>query len=401
MFGIRSTDGYRKHALMLNIKTKNRKINKMISFMNMTLSEVLTKPKPYRKMKLRTNFKDVIFLNELRHDLMYVLAYSLNKLSLYSSTNTKTLLSSLAFGLSAKSLNYFSDMTSEHIEGALRNTKLNSHKIGVITSISTSLPEFFSSLMAIIKGNTTQLMAAANFIGSNIVNPMFLFPLTFVKGISKIVKRRVTDLYIMLGTSTLASIFALDKMIDKKEGIILSGITFGYLLYQFIFGKDIEEKKEKEKGSMKRHLTGLGFGLTGLGLGGGLIVSSLDIVSKSLNLSTSLIGVSALAISTSLPELMISTTTKKKAEEKGNEKIRDRMLLTSLDTIIKSNIINMGFMGVISVLNNSIPFDRTQDLISMMVSEIAVVGALITENKYVKILCGASAVGVWIFNLMY
>lgn len=251
----------------------------------------------------------------------------------------------LSLALLVKSADWLVE-SSEKIAFALN---ISPFIIGVsIVAIGTSLPELASSLAATLKGETE--VVAANVIGSNIFNILFIVGLSAVVAKRLIVQRSLIDLDApLLTTSTFLAIFVfLDRKINFKEGILLL-LAFGiYLLYTIFQRKEekreeapeivevlpskIEERKKvikSERLNAKVFLF-LIFGILGLVFGADWTIDSMIKIAEILKISPSLIAIIALAAGTSLPELMVSTlaAAKKKYE-------------ISLGNIFGSNVFNI------------------------------------------------------------
>ncbi len=196
--------------------------------------------------------------------------------------------------------------------------------IGVtIVAIGTSLPELASSIMATLKGATE--IVTANAIGSNIANILLILGLAAIAARTLVIKRSLIDLDSpLLGITTFLFIFIMwDKKVVFGEGIIFILGFLVYLLYT-IFHKEEESLdgfevlpsrlENKRKNTEKRKESQLNFkvffflilGMIGLTVGSNYTISSMMKISEFLNISSSLIAITVLAVGTSLPELIVS-----------------------------------------------------------------------------------------------
>jgi cation:H+ antiporter len=232
--------------------------------------------------------------------------------------------------------------------------KISHFIIGVtIVAIGTSLPELASSLAAVFKGETE--VVAANAIGSNIFNILFIVGLSAVVARCLIVKRSLIDLDApLLAITTILFIFiSLDRKISISEGFFLCITFFVYLLYTIFEKRESSEEAElvevlpsrierrekeakierdtpqPEKLNWKVFLF-LIIGMVGLIVGANYTIESLKIISKILKLPSSLLAVIFLATGTSLPELAVSV---RAAMHKKYE--------ISLGNIFGSNVFNV------------------------------------------------------------
>ncbi len=112
-----------------------------------------------------------------------------------------------------------------------RSFNVSEHLIGLtIVGIGTSLPELFTSVTAIKKGEND--IAIGNVIGSNIFNILFILGASSVIAPLTISSTMFTDIMIMLSSGLLVYLFALHKgKITRKKGIIMLLIYFSYIIY--------------------------------------------------------------------------------------------------------------------------------------------------------------------------
>jgi len=208
--------------------------------------------------------------------------------------------------------------------------------IGVtIIAIGTSLPELASSLAAVIKGQTE--LVAANVIGSNIANILLIIGISSLFAKTLIVKRDLIDLDspLLIAVTGIFLFVVWDKKIVLAEGILLIAAFTVYLLYT-IFQKRDKIKKPKpdidKKGKQidKKVFVFLVLGIVGLLVAANYTIDSMIKIAEIFKIPSSLIAVTALAIGTSLPELVVSV----KAAFKKRYEI-------ALGNIFGSNIFNI------------------------------------------------------------
>ncbi|MCD6442043.1 calcium/sodium antiporter [bacterium] len=208
--------------------------------------------------------------------------------------------------------------------------------IGVtIIAIGTSLPELASSLAAVIKGQTE--LVVANVIGSNIANILLIIGISSLFAKTLIVKRDLIDLDspLLIAVTGIFLFVVWDKKIVLAEGLLLIAAFVVYLLYT-IFQKRDKIKKPKldidKKGKQidKKVFAFLVLGIVGLLLAANYTIDSMVKIAEIFKIPSSLIAVTALAIGTSLPELVVSA----KAAFKKRYEI-------ALGNIFGSNIFNI------------------------------------------------------------
>ncbi len=261
----------------------------------------------------------------------------------------------LSLAVLVKSADWFIE-SSEKIGLAL---KISPFIVGVtIVAIGTSFPELASSLAAVLKGSTE--IVAANVVGSNLANILLIVGLSAIAARILIVKRSLIDLDApLLAATTVFLIFVmLDKQITFGEGVLLVAGFLIYLLYTIsqrkaeettpeitevlpsgahigVLPSRVERRKKdakKEKASEKINFKVILFlllGVAGLALGANYIIESVIKMSEMLGISVSLIAITAVAVGTSLPELVVSM----RAAFKNKHEI-------ALGNIFGSNIFN-------------------------------------------------------------
>lgn len=227
---------------------------------------------------------------------------------------------------------------------------MSSGLIGLtVVAIGTSAPELLVSINASIKGNSD--ISIGNVIGSNISNIALVLGLSGLFYPILIRKSHLRFEYVvMLLVTFIFYILSLDLLISFWEGIILfSGlITFNTYLFRNL-GKGISENQEvvlEELNRVENYnwitsvslLIGGGFGLY---FGSELLVNNAVLVSREFGISERVIGVTIIAIGTSLPELVTSIIA---AISKRTD--------LALGNILGSNILNiLAIIGITSIIN--------------------------------------------------
>jgi len=217
-----------------------------------------------------------------------------------------------------------------------------------IVAYGTSTPELAASIQA---AGEHSAIILGNIIGSNIANvgmvigiAAILVPLAVSKSVLK------KEIPIMLGVSLLLVLISIDGEISQYDGVILlAGLgVFTYYTFKDAMKQRAEnkEKENKEKVELSKNNVYLksagliGIGIVLLYIGAILTVDNAVILAKEFGLSEKVIGLTVIAIGTSLPELITSII----AIRKGHADI-------GIGNIIGSNIYNiLMIMGVGAVL---------------------------------------------------
>jgi cation:H+ antiporter len=231
-----------------------------------------------------------------------------------------------------------------------------------IVSFGTSAPELFVNVYSSYVGNTG--ITIGNILGSNIANILLIlgvssliFPLAVQKNTTW--KEIPFSLLAAIMVGIMAADFYLDGIpvsaITRSEGLVL--LSFFIIFMYYIFETSKSEQQENSKNTsdetnnhnqpIYKSILFILLGLTGLSLGGKWIVDGAVSIATTLGVSQSLIGLTIIAVGTSLPELATSAI----AAYKKNADI-------AVGNVVGSNIFNVFWiLGVSSIINN-IPFDQ-------------------------------------------
>ncbi len=225
------------------------------------------------------------------------------------------------------------------VEGGVRIAKrlrISSLIIGMtVVAYGTSTPELAASIAAL--GEHTQIILG-NVVGSNISN------IGMVIGISAILVPLVVqkstvrkEIPIMIGVSLLLIALSLDNGISQWEGVLLLAGLIAFTVYIFKSAKKQRENNVSEDSgeSQKKNIFGKAIALVALGVGllwaGAILtVDNAVVIAQSFGISERIIGLTIIAIGTSLPELITSVI----AIRKGHHDI-------GIGNIIGSNIYNV------------------------------------------------------------
>lgn len=263
------------------------------------------------------------------------------------------LLIALGFVLLVKGADFLVDGAS----GVAKRFHIPEIIIGLtIVSIGTSMPELFVSITSAIDGYSD--MAIGNVIGSNLCNLLLILGIS--AAINPIIFKKETKLIeipICIGTSIVFLILAnIGNSISRIDAIILIALFIAFICYTIMMakkGEDFDEISEEEKqrsaeeGKKRKIIVNIIYiivGIIALKIGGDLVVEHSEKIAKMFNVSDKIIGLTIVAIGTSLPELVTSVT----AALKKNSDI-------AIGNIIGSNIFNMlliiGAAAAISPMN--------------------------------------------------
>lgn len=207
------------------------------------------------------------------------------------------------------------DMFVDGSSSVARLLKVPSVIIGLtIVSIGTSAPEAAVSITAGISGSNE--IAVSNIIGSN------LFNLLVVIGVCAVIKAFATDkdivkrdLPINIGITGLLILMLLDGKLGRIDGIILLILMVIYILILIRNAlKNRFEAEDVKTMSPLKSLIYIAVGLAAIILGGDFVVDNASIIAENLGMSQTLVGLTIVAVGTSLPELVTSIVAAAKGE---------------------------------------------------------------------------------------
>lgn len=214
-----------------------------------------------------------------------------------------------------------------------------------IVAMGTSAPEAAVSISAALKDSAD--ITIGNIVGSNILNILVILGLSAV--IIPLAVGKTTIRYempFMIIITGLLLLLGLDGKITLIDGLILSAAFIVYLTYLFFQAKKNKESQEDRKPVViwKAALFLL-LGLVMIILGSNLTVDSASRIAEEFGMSERLIGLTIVALGTSLPELCTSVV----AARRGNADI-------AIGNIVGSNVFNVLFVVGLSSLVTTVPF---------------------------------------------
>ncbi|HFD2044352.1 TPA: calcium/sodium antiporter [Clostridium perfringens] len=260
-----------------------------------------------------------------------------------------------------------------------------------IVSLGTSAPELAVSISASLKGSNDITMG--NVLGSNLFNLLAALGCTAIVA-PLVIKKRIikNDFIVNLLATFVLYVFTFTALIGSKnslsriEGGILFLMCITYIIYLIYTVKsnkkedqvavtaefeDFEEKNIKSSNSTFKNIILSIIGVIGIILGGKIVVDSASAIALGLGLSEKLVGLTIVAIGTSLPELVTSLVAAKKGEND-----------IALGNILGSNTFNilliLGLSSLISPI--TIAASLSVDLIFLIIVTL-IIGALIFLNK--------------------
>jgi len=259
----------------------------------------------------------------------------------------QVLLLAVGFGMLVKGADWFVDGAA----GIAEKFGIPQLVVGLtIVAMGTSAPEAAVSITAALKG--TADIAVGNVVGSNILNILIILGLTGL--ITSVAVQKSTLFYempyMLLITVVLLFMGMHGGSVNLVEGIILWVLFILYLAYLFMMakkGKQSAEESKETRPVWKLLFWGILGGVVVV-LGSNVTVDSATALAEVIGLSEKFIGLTIVALGTSLPELVTSVT----AAKKGNADI-------AIGNIVGSNIFNILFVLGTSALIIPITFEAS------------------------------------------
>ncbi len=239
----------------------------------------------------------------------------------------------------------------------------------LIVGIGTSLPELASSISAILSPEAgSNEIVIANAVGSNIANILLVAGLSAVMGRvalkgakSKLTGNKIVSTKNLLNLEApllvISTVLFLgvvyDGVVNRGEAVLITAAFLVYLGYLLFHESDDEEEEVEDDGEKVDKLVWkdyafLAGGSALLGLGANYLIDSVVQLSQIWNIKPALISASAIAIGTSLPEILVSV----------GAVMRGRMDV-AFGNVFGSNVFNMLMLvGTIGLFTN-LPVDQT------------------------------------------
>lgn len=276
------------------------------------------------------------------------------------------------------------DLLVKGASSIARRLRISELVIGLtVVAFGTSCPELFVNLTASLKGNTD--IAIGNILGSNIANVLLIlgissliYPLSVTRGA---VWREIP--FSLLAALVLA-FMANDRLIDHAPASVLTridGLVLGAFFIIFMYylstqalrdARNSETQGPPETVAIPKATALVLIGLGALTLGGDWIVKGAVDMAQKLGLSEAIIGLTIVAIGTSLPELATSAV----AAWRKNPEI-------AIGNVVGSNIFNIFFILAISSVIKPLPFDASAniDILMLLVSSVLLFCVMFTGRK--------------------
>ena len=271
-----------------------------------------------------------------------------------------------------------------------------------VVSFGTSMPEMLVSVTAGLRGSAD--LAVANVLGSNLFNILvvlgvaaMIYPLRVHS--STVVSEIPFSLSaaILLGFLANAALFASkpELSISRLDGAILLLFFLLFMLYIFSISSadDSQESPPPASQPVSRSIAFIVAGIAGLYLGGELAVQGAVALARGWGVGDALIGLTILAIGTSLPELMASAMAAFRREAD-----------IAVGNVVGSNIFNILWILGVTASIQKLPFDAISniDIIMVIVATMLILLAVVSSRAAtISRVWGGVFVCVYIAYMVY
>ena len=267
-----------------------------------------------------------------------------------------------------------------------RNFKLSKMLIGLtIVAFGTSAPEFAVSIKAMLSGSGE--IVIGNVVGSNILNILLILGCASLIHDLRVKNATVKkELPITLLISTLLVVLMSDSilsnqinLLDRGDGItiLLFFLVFVYYLISMARNKTNELEENEEIYKLPKSIIFTLGGIIAIILGSNFVVDSATYIAEAIGISERIIGLTIIALGTSLPELVTSIIATKKGEYD-----------IAIGNVVGSNIFNIGIvLGLPIALFGGITVGTFNliDLVFLFLSALSLFAFSINDYKIRKI----------------
>ena len=290
----------------------------------------------------------------------------------------------IGFVLLIKGADLFVDSAS----GIAKRFGIPSLIIGMtIVAMGTSAPELSVSITSAIKGLND--MSIANVVGSNIFNTLMILGVSSL--FNKLKINSYKDIIVMLFSSVILLACCFNRTLGIINGIVLL-VMFALFMLNQIKGAKAEAEAEDDKVHRPMLLTVL-LGIIGMCAiigGGNLVVNSASVIATNLGMSENLVGLTIVAMGTSLPEFITSVIATRKGE-----------IDIAVGNVVGSNIFNILFvLGIAGIINPmTVSLVAIYDIAILVIVSVLIL--FVTRKREINKYNGLMLIAIYVCYLCY
>jgi cation:H+ antiporter len=284
-----------------------------------------------------------------------------------------------------------------------KRLNISSIVIGLtIVAFGTSTPELIVNIFASYQGNSE--IAIGNVLGSNIVNIFFILGIcAIIYPITANKNTVLKEIPLSFLAAMIIGFMANDRLLDgasfssisKIDGLVL--LSFFVIFLYYVFGISTSHTDNTEEDikifSSSKSVLYIILGLLGLLIGGKWIVDGAVKFAEIFDVSESLIGLTIVAVGTSLPELATSAMA---AYKKQSD--------IAIGNVVGSNIFNIFFILGTSAFIRPLPFDTTSNVdiaMTMFASIMLFLVMFMGKKREIKRWQGAGFVAIYVAYVVF
>ena len=280
------------------------------------------------------------------------------------------------------------DLFVDSASGIAKRFGIPSLIIGMtIVAMGTSAPELSVSITSAIKGLND--MSIANVVGSNIFNTLMIL------GVSSLFNKLKINSYKDIIVMMFSSVMLLTCCINNKLGV-MNGIVLLVVFALFMLGQIKDAKNDKAEENEVQHrpmLLTIALGIIGMCAiigGGNLVVNSASAIAMTLGMSENLVGLTIVAMGTSLPEFITSVIATRKGE-----------IDIAVGNVVGSNIFNILFvLGIAGIINPmAVSFVAICDIAILVIVSALIL--FVTRKKEINKYNGLMLIAIYMCYLCY
>lgn len=278
------------------------------------------------------------------------------------------------------------DLFVDSASGIAKRFGIPSLIIGMtIVAMGTSAPELSVSITSAIKGLND--MSIANVVGSNIFNTLMILGVSSL--FNKLKINSYKDIIVMMFSSVLLLVCCFNNTLGVVNGLVLL-VMFALFILNQIKGASSETKDEVvHRPILLTVLLGI-IGMCAIIGGGNLVVNSASTIAMTIGMSENLVGLTIVAMGTSLPEFITSVIATRKGE-----------IDIAVGNVVGSNIFNILFvLGIAGIINPmTVSLVAIYDMAILVIVSVLVL--FVARNKEINKYNGLMLIAIYICYLCY
>ena len=279
------------------------------------------------------------------------------------------------------------DLFVDSASGIAKRFGIPSLIIGMtIVAMGTSAPELSVSITSAIKGLND--MSIANVVGSNIFNTLMILGVSSL--FNKLKINSYKDIIVMMISSVMLLVCCFNNKLGIINGVVLL-VMFALFMWNQI--KDAKGGEIEEEVVHRPMLLTVMLGIIGMCAiigGGNLVVNSASVIATNLGMSENLVGLTIVAMGTSLPEFITSVIATRKGE-----------IDIAVGNVVGSNIFNILFvLGIAGIINPmTVSLVAIYDIAILVIVSVLIL--FVTRKREINKYNGLMLIAIYVCYLCY